>query len=86
MFFVKILEYMAGMMSMNTHLKGVLGFSDTLDPGFLLIFEIWYYEQKWSGSTLKSMSCQKFQYLQPLVTLWTGVLISNEIIPEKLSI
>ena len=40
MYFVKLLEDIAIMMSMNTHLKGVLGFSGVLDPEFLFIFEI----------------------------------------------
>ena len=53
------LEDMAGMMSMNTHLKGLLGFSGDLDIGFLIIVEIWHDVQNGSGYTLISISCQK---------------------------
>ena len=59
-FFVKLLENMAGVMSMKTHLKCVLGCSGKLDLGFLLIDEICHDVHKWSGSTLSSISCQTF--------------------------
>ena len=48
------------MLSMKTHLKGVLVFNGVLDLGFLLIVEIWHDVHKWSVSTLISMSFQKF--------------------------
>ena len=60
MSFVKLLENMAGVMSMKTHLKCVLGCSVKLDLGFLLIDEICHDVHKWSGSTLSSISCQTF--------------------------
>ena len=50
--FVKNLEYMAGMMSTNNHLKGVLGFSGVFYLELLLIVEIWNDMRKISGSTL----------------------------------
>ena len=34
---VKLLKYIAGMMSLKTHLKNVLGFSGVLDLGFFLL-------------------------------------------------
>ena len=37
---------MAGMMSMNTHLKIILGFRSVFDLEFLFIVEIWHYAQK----------------------------------------
>ena len=37
---------MAGIMSVNTNLKGVLGFSGVFDMGFLLIVDIWHDFQK----------------------------------------
>ena len=40
MSFVKSLEDMAGMMSMNTHFKDVLGFRGVFDIDFLFIVEI----------------------------------------------
>ena len=40
MYYVHILEDMAGMVSMKTHLKGLLGFSVVFDPEFLLIVDI----------------------------------------------
>ena len=49
---------MSAMININTHLKGVLVFSDVLDIGFLLIFRIWHYVQKGSGSILISMYFQ----------------------------
>ena len=41
---------MAGIMSMNTHLEGVLGFRG--------IFYLNFFYLLWSGSTMRSMSCQ----------------------------
>ena len=38
--FVTILEDVAGMMSMNTHLKYVLGYRGVFDPSVLFIVEI----------------------------------------------
>ena len=51
---------MAGMMSMNTHLKGVLGFRDLFDIDFLFIVNIWNDVHKGSGSNLISISYQTF--------------------------
>ena len=56
--FVKLLEDMAGMISMNTHLKSVLGFRAVFDLYFLFIVDIWHNVNKGSVSTLMSMSCQ----------------------------
>ena len=58
--FVKNLEYMAGIMYMNNHLKCGLGFRGIFDISFLFIVEIWYDVQKGSLSTLRSMYCQIF--------------------------
>ena len=44
---------MAGMMSMNTHLKGSLGFSGVFGIGFLLIVDILRGVHKRSGYTLR---------------------------------
>ena len=51
---------MDGMMSMNTHLKGVLGFRGAFDLDFFFIVDIWNGVQKGSGYNLSSISCQKF--------------------------
>ena len=72
-------------MSMNTHFKGVLVFSNVFDPGLWLIFAIWHDVQKGSGYNLSSIFCQKNLYLQQVLTLWTCVQISDSIIPDKLS-
>ena len=64
---------MAGMVSMKTHLKGLLGFSVVFDPEFLLIVDIWHGVHKGSGSTLSSISCQAFAVYPAssvLVYLW----------------
>ena len=47
------------MMSINTHLKSVLGFRGVFDIGFLFIVKIWHDVQYVSGSTLSSISWQK---------------------------
>ena len=60
MSFVKNLEYMAGIMSMNTHFKGVLIFIGVFDIDFLFIVDIWHDVQNGSGSTLSSISFQTF--------------------------
>ena len=46
------------MMSINSHLKGVLVFSGVFDLGFSLTVDIWYDVHKGSGSTLRSKYCQ----------------------------
>ena len=51
---------MAGMMSMNTHLKGVLEFRGVIDLDFLFIVDIWHDVQNVSGYTLTLMSFQTF--------------------------
>ena len=60
MSFVEILEDMSVMMSMNTHLKVVLGFRGLFNIDFLFIVDILHDVQKGSGSTLSSMSFQIF--------------------------
>ena len=55
-----MLKYMAGMVFMNTHLKGVLVFIGFPDLDSLFIVDIWYDAQKGSGYTLSPMSCQIF--------------------------
>ena len=40
MYFIKLLEDKYSMMSMNTHLKGVLGFSGVFGLGFFIIVDI----------------------------------------------
>ena len=56
----KILEDVASMMSMNTHLKGVFDFRGVSDIEFLFIAEIRHDVQNGSGSTLRTMLCQTF--------------------------
>ena len=51
---------MAGMMSINTHLKVVLGFICVYDMSFLFIVEILHYVYNGSVSTLSSIYCQTF--------------------------
>ena len=46
------------MLSMNTHLKGVLVFIGVFDLGFIFIVEIWHDVHNGSGYTLISISCQ----------------------------
>ena len=53
MSFVKLLEDISGMVSMKTHLKGVLVFRGFFDIGFLLIVEILLDVQKGSEYTLR---------------------------------
>ena len=69
MSFVKNLEYMAGIMSMNTHFKGVLIFIGVFDLDFLFIVDIWHDTKKGSGSTLISMSCQKKSVYPAIIEL-----------------
>ena len=61
MSFVKIFEDTAGMMSTNTHLKGVWGFRGVFDLTFLFIVEILHDVKNGSGYTLSSMSFQTFE-------------------------
>ena len=49
-----------GIITMKTHVKGVLLCSVILELGFLLIVDIWNHVQKGSGSTLGSTSCKTF--------------------------
>ena len=60
MSFVKVLEDMAGMVSMNTHLKGVLGFRGVSDLEFLFIVYIWHDVHNGSGSKLSQMYWQTY--------------------------
>ena len=57
---VNILEYMSGMVSMSTYLKGVLVFSIVFYLGLFFIVDIWNDLQKGSGYTLISISYQIF--------------------------
>ena len=61
MYFVKILEDKAGMISINTHLKDDLGFIGIFDLGFLFIVGILHYVHKGSVSTPISVSCQTLE-------------------------
>ena len=54
------MEHVAGMMSMNTHLKVLLNFKDFFDVAFLFIVEIWHYVHNGSVYTLSSIYCQTF--------------------------
>ena len=54
------MEDVAGMMSMNTHLKGVLAFIGFFDLSLFLIMEILHDVQNGSVYTMSSMSCQTF--------------------------
>ena len=60
MSFVKLLEDVAGMISINNHLKGVLDFRGVSDLAFLFIVDIWHDVQNGSGYTLSSMFFQTF--------------------------
>ena len=76
---------MSGVVSINTHLNGFLSFISVFDIEFLLIIEIWHDVQKGSGSTLRSMSCQKlavYPAISELVDLYPNLLwnSSREII------
>ena len=51
---------MAGMMSMNNHLKCVLGFRGVFDLDFFFIVDIWNNVQKGSEYNLSSISYQTF--------------------------
>ena len=53
---------MAGMLSMDTYVKGVLDFRGVFYLAFVFIVEIWHDVQSGSGSTLISMSCQTFAF------------------------
>ena len=59
-YFVKLLEDVTSMISINTHLKGVLGFIDVFDLYFLFIVDIWHDVNNVSGYTLSSIYCQTF--------------------------
>ena len=56
---MKLLEDAASMISMNTHLKGVLDFIGVFDITFLFIVEIFRDVQNGSVSILSSIYCQK---------------------------
>ena len=60
MYFVKLLWDVNGMMSVNTHMKGVLAFRGVFDISFLFIVKIWHDVQNGSGSTLRPIYCQIF--------------------------
>ena len=78
--FVKLLEYVAAMMFMNTHSKGVLDFRGVFDPAFLLIVVIWNDVQNGSVSTLSSIYFQTF-LVSPSssdhVDLWNNLRCNN---------
>ena len=76
-------KHKAGILSMNTQLKGFPSFSCVFDIVFMLIVDIWHDLQKGSGSTLSSISCETLYVSRPLVTLPTCVLISDAIIPKE---
>ena len=76
----KFLEDVASMMSMNTHLNGVLDFRGIFDLGFLCIVEIWYYVKNRLGSTLSWMYCQTYSVSPPssdLVDLCLNIWWNN---------
>ena len=76
MSFVKPFEDIAGMMSMNTNLQGVLGFRVVFDIYSLFIVDIWNDVQKGSGSIMISMSFQKvsaYPASSDLVDLCTNI-------------
>ena len=60
MYFVGLLEGVAAIISMETHLKDVLGFTYEFDPEFLFIVEILHDAKNGSGYILIPMSCQTF--------------------------
>ena len=84
MSFVKFLEDVAGVMSMNTNLKCVLGFRGVFD---IEVYFLWRSDMMcrmgqdipWAQHLAKHL-----QYIQPVLNLWTCVLISDVIIPKKL--
>ena len=70
---------MAGMISMNTHFKGVLGFRGVFDVDSFIV-ELWYDLQQGSGSTMSSISCLIFSVSpasSDLVDLWTNLWCKN---------
>ena len=56
MFFLKLLEDVDGMMSMNTHLKGVLDIRGVFDLAFLFIVDVLHDVKNGSVYTLRPIS------------------------------
>ena len=80
MSFVQLLVDVAGMISLNTHLKGVLDFRGIFDISFLFILEIYNDVQNVSGSTLRSIYWQTFAvspYSNDLVDLCPNIWFNN---------
>ena len=84
MSFVKLLEDVAGMMSMNIHFKCVLDFIGVFDLAFLFIIKIWHDVKKGWWYTLISMFWKKIKYPHSVLTLWICVPIFDAMIPNKL--
>ena len=74
------MENMAGMMSINTHLKSVLDFIAVFDLAFLFFVGIWHELQNGSWSTLSSICCQNisvYPYSSDLVDLCPNLWCNN---------
>ena len=77
---VRLLGAVDGIISIKTHLKGVFGFSGSLDLAFLFIEEILHEVQKGSGSILSSTSSQTLAVspaINDLVDLCPNLLCIN---------
>ena len=86
MSFVKNFEDMVGMMSMETHLKCVLGFRGVVDIDFYILWISDMMCRKDQYLPLVQCLAKHFKYLQPVVILWTCVLIFYATILKKFSL
>ena len=80
MSFVKILEHISGMISMDTHLKGYLGYRGFFDLRFLFIVEILNDVHNGSVSTLSSTCCQNIAVSPSsgdIVDMWPNIWCNN---------
>ena len=84
MSFVKLLEDVTGMMSMNIHLKGLLYFRGGFDLYSKLLWISGMMCRMGLDLSLDQYIAKHLQYLHPLVTFWICVLIFDAIIPKKL--
>ena len=69
MLLVKPFGAVDGIISIKTHLKGALGFSEFLDLAFLFIEDILHDVQKGSGYILRKYLPKHYHYPQPTM-IW----------------
>ena len=82
--FVKLLEDVDDIMSMNTNLKYILGLKGFFNIYFYLLSISDMMCRKGQDLPLVKYLANHLQYIQPVVTLWTCVLILDAIILNKL--